>query len=375
MSEGKSDKGLYLELRVARLLFAEGLTPFVNVWFREDVISRSVSQPDIDVMGCRFLPDATIFFAHYDCKSGDSKVVNRILLLSGLGHQIPPGPIVYIRKHTALDIKRYAMQNGIRIVDISQIDEKEKKFVKPIFGDTFPSISDRTIHELWLSTKGKSKSHQLGRILDYFDYEFWAEGPLTRLKRSIAAAQLIQSACTEIGVTGNAGDLLTALVIRRFLFSLLNAASHISLLSVQEVSDVVKEQLITEKLPISEYHSLIESTAQLIFEVYGDPSKGPLKKNDYYVPPPEYAEELTDLLGRSVELHESLPAVMPAFDALIIEDALRARKPVSDSLLRGIPSSQIDTIKQWMRSVRLFLVERQKSLSDWTGWKSIINIP
>ena len=98
-------------------------------------------------MGCRFLPDATIFYAHYDCKSGESKVINRTLLLSGLKQQIPPGPIFYVRKHTSLDIKRYAMQYGIKIADISIIEEKENKIVKPIYGDLFPSISDRDVHE------------------------------------------------------------------------------------------------------------------------------------------------------------------------------------------------------------------------------------
>ena len=63
---------------------AQGLSPFVNVWFRSGLDLGSISQPDVDVFGCLFLPDCTKFSAYYDCKSGESKVVNRVLLLSGL---------------------------------------------------------------------------------------------------------------------------------------------------------------------------------------------------------------------------------------------------------------------------------------------------
>ena len=50
----KSNKGSYLELRIARLLLSQNVTPFVNVWFRTGIEHSSISQPDIDVMGCNF---------------------------------------------------------------------------------------------------------------------------------------------------------------------------------------------------------------------------------------------------------------------------------------------------------------------------------
>jgi hypothetical protein len=106
-----------------------------------------------------------------------------------------------------------------------------------------------------------------------------------------------------------------------------------------------REWLITEQLSVFDYHALVESTTQLIFDVYGDPSKGPLRREDYYVLPPEYLDE----------------------------DALRGRKSITEAILRGIPPEQIETVKQWMRSVRLFLTEREATLGDWKGWQSVIN--
>jgi len=371
VAKNKSNKGIYLELRVARLLFAQGLSPFVNVWFRSGLDLSSISQPDVDVLGCLFLPDCTRFSAYYDCKSGESKVVNRVLLLSGLKEQLPPGPITYVRKNTSLDVKQYAMQHGIRITDIRQIEEKEKQFVKPVFGNSFPSICDRDVHELWLSIKGKYKKEGLGKILNYLEYEFWSESTFTRLKRSLAAVQLSYNASTDVGLSVFDQDIIISLIIRKFVFSLLDAASNISLLSDTEILELIKKSIITEKLSLTEYYSLIESTAQLIFELYGDSAKGPLRKEDYYVPPPDYTEELTGLLRKTVNLHHALPHAIAGFDAFIIENAVRKRQNVADAILRPMSKKQAENLKVWLRSIKLFLSSYEDSLSNWNGWESL----
>ena len=371
MEKNKPNKGTYLELRVARLLFAQGLTPFVNVWYRSGIDLSSISQPDIDVLGCLFLPDCTRFSAYYDCKSGESKVINRVLLLAGLKEQLPPGPITYVRKNTSLDIKQYAMQRGIRITDINQIDEKEKEFVLPYFGENFPSICDRDVHEVWLSTKGKYKQESIGRILNYLEYEFWSESVFTRLKRSLAAVQLSHKACAEVSMPAMDQSIIISLIIRKFVFSLLDAASNISLLSDSESFELIKKSIITERLSLTEYYNLIESTAQLIFELYGDSSKGPLRKEDYYVPPPDYTEELTGLLRKTVNLHHSLPHAIAVFDALIIEKAVRKRQIVADAILRPVSKKQIENLKVWLRSIKLFLASCEPSLTSWNGWESL----
>lgn len=371
-SKKKFDKGKYLELRVARLLFTEGLSPFVNVYFHTALDSRSVSTPDVDVMGCRFLSDATAFFAHYDCKSGDSEVISRVLKLMGLRSRIPPGPIMYIRKKTSLDIKRHAMRSGIRICNVAELEKREKDFVLPIFGEYFPSISDPSVHELWLSTKGRTKDKQLGRILRYFDFEFWAEEPFSRLRRSIAAVELIQSACSEAGIHNFEQDMLVACVIRSFVFSLLAAVSQISFLSEAEATEAIREWLVTEKLTVQELQTIVESTAQLTYDIYGDPNKGPIKQQDYYVPPPDYTDELIGLLRRHIELYDAIPMLLPGYDALVIEESLLGRKLMAKSLLRGATASQIEEIRRWLRSVKLFLTARQGTLQNWKGWDSAL---
>ncbi|HDK25825.1 MAG TPA: hypothetical protein ENG48_01880 [Candidatus Atribacteria bacterium] len=367
----KTNKGTYLELRIARLLLSQNVAPFVNVWFRTGIEHSSISQPDIDVMGCVFLPECTNFYIYYDCKSGDSKVINRILMLSGLRGKIPPGPITYIRRKTALSIKQYALQNGIKITNLKQIEEKEKKFVHPLFKDHFPSVSDIDVHELWLSTKGKNKKNRIGNILNYLEYDFWGEKPFTRLKRTLAALQLFESTIRETNLTQIEKDILICLILRKLIFSILDAASYLSLLSKDEILLFVRDSLISENIEPLEYQKIIESTAQFIYELYGDSSKGPLRKEDYYIPPPDYTEELISLLQRTIDLGYALPWILLGFDGLVFEKNVRNRDEVASYILTLIDSRYMADIKSWFRSIKLFLENRNNTLKKWRGWKDL----
>jgi hypothetical protein len=255
---------------------------------------------------------------------------------------------------------------------MTQFEEWEREFVIPIFGENFPSISDIRVHELWRSLKGKAKDKQLGRIIKYFDSEFWMELPFTRLRRAIAGTELIQRACSECGIVGKEQDLLVADVIRRFLFSLLSATSQVAFLSNVEIEQAVSEWLITETLSVQEYQTIVESAAQLIFEIYGDPHKGPMSREDYYIPPPEYAEELVSLLRRTLDLYDTLHLILPAYDAFVLEASLLGRESVSNALLRGATSDHRNKAKVWLRSLRLFLAARQPSLKQWSGWTAVM---
>jgi hypothetical protein len=133
----------------------------------------------------------------------------------------------------------------------------------------------------------------------------------------------------------------------------------------------VREWLVTEKLSVSELQGIVESAAQLTFEIYGDPRKGPIRANDYYVPPPDYTEELINLLRRTIDLYNVLPLILPTFDAFIIEGALLNRKPMTDALMRGTTVVQADGAKRWLKSFALFLISRQPSLQAWSGWSHL----
>jgi hypothetical protein len=367
------NKGMYLELRVARLLLAEGFSPFVNVFFRSALDPHSVVTPDIDVMGCYVLSDATIVYVHYDCKSGASDVIGRILMLAGLRNKIPSGPIVYIRPTANLELRKYAAQYNVRLTDIGQLEQLEAECVVPLFGQEFPSISDRSVHETWLSVKSKTKDRQLGRILKYFDFSFWSEEPFTRIRRTLSALERLEMTYADAGINRFDGNILTSCVLRRLVFALIAGASNIVLLSEEHVRQTVEEKLVTENISASDLHNIVESAVQLTFQIYGDPSKGPLRTADYRVTAPDYAEELSGLILRLAKLYGSLSAVLPVFDSLVMESAVLKRKDLAEALLRNLQPSQIRDAIRWLRSLRLFVSTIQPSLKDWDGWSLIYN--
>jgi hypothetical protein len=373
-SSSRVDKGVLLELRVARLLLAEGMTPFVNVFFRKEFDPSSLSSPDVDVMGIRPMPDSIMTYAHYDCKSGHSEVVSRILMLLGLKNSLPAGPITYIRKRTNHDLKVYALQCGIRLGSVAQIEEREQLIVDPLFGTDFPSVSNEHVHALWITTGKTNRDNSLGRIIRYFNFEFWTETRYTRLRRTVAALTQLPQSCTQAGVHNLDQDVLIAYAMRFFLFSLIDASTYVAYFSEAEVAKSLSEWFVTEKLPVYDYQQIVESTAQLTFQIYGDQSKGPLRKDLYSVPPPEYTPELIDLIIRTVHLRDDLPWALTSFDALLFEDAILNRVAVARAMLSKASKDNVLNMKRWLRSVKLFLANVEPRMNDWRGWSAVNSV-
>lgn len=367
----KPAKGTMLELRIARLLLAQGITPFTNVYFRTEQEASGISRPDVDVLGCVVVPDGTMFHIHVDCKSGDSNVVNRLLLLKGLSKKMPPGPILYIRPKTRVDLKRYGIQEGIRIADIAEIEKREQKIATPLFGALYPAFTDPDLYQTWGKIMYKAKGHALQNIVRYLETGFWAEGDFTRIKRCIAASQLCLREAVAAGLDPDEVSLLIAQILRRLVYACLTTTSRVAYFSEKELQETVAELLITESLPVADFQRIVSSTAELIFETHGDPNKGPLRAEDYLVPPPDYVEELCELLLRTTRATEALRALLPMFDGLLIEAGMRKRDTLAKAILSRFGDKELEEAMAWYRGFRLFVLARNHELEDWKGWKPI----
>jgi len=355
----------------ARLLLAQGITPFTNVYFgTEQEVSR-ISRPDVDVLGCVVVPDGTIHHIYVDCKSGDSSVVNRLLILKGLSARMPPGPILYIRPRTRVDLKRFGLQEDVRIADITEIEKREHTIAAPLFGDLFPALTDPELDQAWARILHKAKGHQLQNIARYLETGFWAEGEFTRLKRCIAASQLCLREAAAAGLDSGETSLLIGQILRRLVYACLTAASRVAYFSAEELQEAVAELLITESLPVVDFQQIVSSTAELIFETYGDPNKGPLRAEDYLVPPPGYAEELCELLSRTTRATDALRALLFVFDGLLIEGGMRGRDKLAKANLVRFHDRELEEARAWYRGFRLFVLARNQGLEDWGGWKQI----
>jgi len=367
----KLEKGTMLELRIARLLLAQGITPFINVYFRTEQEASGISRPDVDVLGCVVVPDGTMFHIHVDCKSGDSNVVNRLLLLKGLSAKMPPGPILYIRPRTRVDLKRFGIQEGIRIADIAEIEKREQEIATPLFGASYPAFTDPDLYQAWGRIMYKAKNHPLQNIARYLETGFWAEGDFTRLKRCIAACQLCLREAVAAGLDKDERSLLIGQILRRLVYASLTATSRMAYFSEKELEETVAELLITESLPVADFQRIVSSTAELIYETYGDPNKGPLRTEDYIVPPPDYVEELCELLSRTARATGALRALLPMFDGLLVEAGMRKRDNLAKAILSRYGDNELEEATAWYRGFRLFVLARNKGLEDWNGWKRI----
>ena len=369
----KPNKGTNLELRIARMLFAEGMSPFVNVYFRSGLEPKSVTSPDVDVMGVRFFADCSVTYSHYDCKSNDAEVVSRILMLLGLQTRLPPGPVTYVRKSAPLDLKLYAMRHGVRLANANHIQEREIAFVTPLFGYFYPSISDPGVNELWHGIRNRHKLTELGGIIRYLDGVFWTELPFTRLRRTIAATTEVGHHLRSAGIRDQDEAIVLACAIRRLVYALMIATSQIAFLNKSDMESSVSEWLISEKLNRSEYQSIVTSTAQMTYDIYADRSRGQLQESDYHIPPPDYTESLVDLMRRMIGLFDALAYVMPVYDGLIFERAVQRRESVARALVRGVRAGQMTALRSWFRSLRLFLMDLNPEIGDWIGWEYIVN--
>lgn len=367
----KLEKGTMLELRVARLLLAQGIAPFLNVCFRTEQEASGMSRPDVDVLGCVVVPDGTMFHIHVDCKSGDSNVVNRLLLLKGLSARMPPGPILYIRPRTRVDLKRFGLQEGIRIADIAEIEKREQEIALPLFGASYPAFADPGLYQAWGRILYKAKGHPLQKIARYLETGFWAEGDFTRLKRCIAACQLCLREAATAGLDGDERSLLIGQILRRLVYASLTATSRTAYFTDKELEETVAELLITESLPVADFQRIVSSTAQLIYTTYGDPNRGPLRAEDHIVPPPDYVEELCELLLRTARATGALRALLPVFDGLLVEAGMRKRDDLAKAILRRYGDDELEEATAWYRGFRLFVLARNRALEDWSGWKPI----
>jgi|GEM_PF-6450922 hypothetical protein len=211
----------------------------------------------------------------------------------------------------------------------------------------------------------------LGRIIRFFEAEFWTESPFARLRRTIAALAQSMRACGEVGIYGTDRELLVALIMRRFLYGLISCTSCVSYFTHNEIESALTDWLIAESIPAEELQLIVRSTATMIYRAYGDITKGPLDEQFYSIPAPAYAADLVELMIRTMKLYRSLPSALHAFDALMIEESILERPVLARSLLRDTTGENIADLKRWLRSVRIFITTIQPDLGIWDGWKSI----
>lgn len=128
-----------LEGRVARIFI------FAGHWTRcsRDVytVAGLDRATDLDVLGVRFSPPFRRYISIAECKDGDRPgPLDRVFWLSGVRHYISANSASLVRRTTRWNIKDFAKEAGVEILDVERLHELEKSLSIP--DGLWPAMSD-----------------------------------------------------------------------------------------------------------------------------------------------------------------------------------------------------------------------------------------
>jgi hypothetical protein len=131
--------GDQLEYRVARMFLKQGY--FVRRGINIYTTGYIDTATDIDVLGIKYFDSFGRTIVISECKSGESKPLDRIFWLSGLKGYLNASRAILVRKPTRWNIKDFAKEAGVEVIDNEYITSLET--VLEINSDEWLGYSDR----------------------------------------------------------------------------------------------------------------------------------------------------------------------------------------------------------------------------------------
>lgn len=172
-----------------------GYFPKTNI-----IIQTSSDEPydtvtDLDVYGIYIHSDFSKKTIWSDCKSGAAQEINRVAWLTGIKEMIEVDDILFVKKGTKLSTKLFANAKNIQIVDLSIIEDMEKRYgikSNDWRGSWNPQIQNENINTF----KNISAPNNLiyKRIFKFINTHYWAiEDNFTKCKKTITALRDLAS--------------------------------------------------------------------------------------------------------------------------------------------------------------------------------------
>lgn len=132
-----------LEYRVARLQIFMGY--FVRRGCALYTVAALDRATDVDVLALRYTEPFRRQCLVTECKSGGNGPLDRIFWLTGVKRYLGSEEAILVRKGTKWNIKDFAKQCGVQIIDLFRITELEAKY--GVGKDDWPGVSDRGFQE------------------------------------------------------------------------------------------------------------------------------------------------------------------------------------------------------------------------------------
>ncbi|PZT54154.1 hypothetical protein DN757_19175 [Paenibacillus silvae] len=112
-----------LEYRVARMFMMQGY--FVRRGINIYTTGYIDTATDVDVLAIKYADSFGRIMVISECKSGESKPLDRIFWLSGLKNYLNANRALLVRKPTRWNIKDFAKETGVEVIDNDYIDKLE----------------------------------------------------------------------------------------------------------------------------------------------------------------------------------------------------------------------------------------------------------
>jgi hypothetical protein len=330
--------GLQLEARIQRLLFNQGYFATRNVFLPGHYQARGASTPDIDVLGYSFSQDFVPTIVIYDCKSGRSAVVNRVLWLQALARRVNATRVYMVRRDTRKDIKYYGLAEGVRFIDFAMLNELEQDHIGSTINGSTTTQYLTTYYELDKSIKKSDLLHALKTI----HTDFWFLPSISAVKQVIARYERIGAINTLPGLSPSSVQWLKSTLITLFVLGILRICSETIGLSRAEREELLRQRLVSDKIPYEEFTSLVKTSFEYAYTIYGKQQGLPIGEH-YQIPPPKYSDSMLDLIARALK-HPKEAVTMPLFSECLLFEYILPERTVDThkiELIFGRPYSHL----------------------------------
>jgi hypothetical protein len=334
MAGRKPTKGDLLELRLARLLFAEGSFVRRSVDLRTEFGSE-FTVTDIDVYALRFSPDLSNQLLIAECKSGLSRNAPRAAdrLLWGRGVQDLLGAdrhLVVTARGVGADTRALASRLGSGVLNETDIERREQTLA--IDGATPYGSHDPALFGLQAHFYDAIKGHEdLKRAWRFVHSEGWLAEPVAALKRALGACQLLSRRYGEDTTEAEEaaiGWLLWQAVLV-FTVALVRIAGERYRQPDEIFGPWLIDQLSGGDVPAAVLERLSKDVDEYLLQLLGRLGASPAEQVSalgVLAPqPPRYADPLMELVRRFAAEPAAASSVPRLLDWRVAETALNER--------------------------------------------------
>lgn len=352
------EEGFLLEYRIQRFLFHKGYTTRRSLPLKSYFYPDEIDLTDIDVYAIKFDEDFNETVLITECKSGTSKNVkafDRLLWLRGLMYYLHiPNGMIFIQKKLSLNAKKFAHDNNIIPINPEWFDKIEKEM--NLCGDWRGSYS---IHHHTKMIKYyndiKKSPDNLSRYYWFLKIKFWLLPPSIQIKEIKRGYEEFSKKCLinkdyEHWILCESIVLISiaALKFCKELYPLVeNERKEWIKIKLMEGIDfsIEKQEKTLEYIKMYIEHKIYELTGK----------KTTISKEEFRIPPPEYTDNLIELMNRLLKNPKYSTQIPRFLDFITFEYILNDKNIDRAELAQLFPEIDLDLLAKMSKNLIRFL--------------------